>query len=238
MKPVIGIISTLSRGELWPYYRIEQGYVEAVLHANGFPLLFPVTEYSDEEIRTQFLKNIDGLLLPGGGDIAPYLFNEEPIPQVTCTSRIKDLCEIDLVQKALANQKPILGICRGIQVINVALGGTLYQDISSQYPGALCHYQDSSIRGELFHTVHVEPGSMLNQITHSTAIDTNTFHHQAVKELAPCLYATGKTSDGLIEAVESKDGKILGVQWHPENLALKHKEHASIFTYLIEQCKK
>ena len=175
----------------------------------------------------------DGLLIPGGADVNPVLYGQEN----TASDGIddsRDADEIALAKCFFAAGKPVFGICRGHQVLNVAFGGTLWQDIPAQCRAAICHYQDSAARGELFHSLTLAPDSLLARIMGPGQHECNTFHHQAVRDVAPGFAAAAHAPDGLVEAVESADGLALGVQWHPENLASGHSDHAAVFTWLVD----
>ena len=233
MKPRIGMLIRIKLGDY--HYVIGQRDVDSIKAAGGFPIMIPVTESLDD-IDT-YTDSIDGLYIPGGPDINALLFGEEPIPGMGRSRRSDDLFEMEIIRNAASKKLPMLGVCRGEQVINTAFGGTLYQDISAQCPNALRHYQPDS-GTELTHSVKIAKDSVLcNAICHGERIEVNSYHHQAVKNLGHGLKASGFSADGLIEAIESEDGLIIGVQWHPEMLREKHEVHAALFNYLIECAK-
>jgi microsomal dipeptidase-like Zn-dependent dipeptidase/gamma-glutamyl-gamma-aminobutyrate hydrolase PuuD len=201
------------------FARISNAYSNAIIKAGGIPVLIPLT--TDRNVLEAIVSRIDGLALSGGGDIYAPLFNEELHPAVTSYDLERDNYELELVRLAAVRQIPILGICRGIQLINVAFGGNLIQDIPSQVPNSsICHSQEEE-RKMATHTVSITPHSILYQIAGQEILPVNSFHHQAVKEVAPGFEAVAHANDGVIEAIESTEGKsIMGVQWHPENMAL------------------
>jgi len=214
MKPIIGI-TTSHEGER--KLQLNTNYAAAVIRAGGIPLLLPMGIEEDFEQVTDML---DGLLLTGGGDIDPILFNEEPHQKLGEVSPTRDAFEIGIAKAVLAADKPILGICKGLQIINVALGGTLIQDIYSQCETPPLLHSQKAPRKHPTHFVQVEKDSILSSISESAQISVNSFHHQAVKDVPSPLKITGTASDGIIEAVESTDHQfVLGVQWHPEALA-------------------
>ena len=199
--------------------RIADAYVNAVVKAGGTPILIPLI--SNESILEEIVERIDGLILSGGGDIHSQLFGEELHPSVESCDLERDRYEIALVKQAVERQIPVLGICRGCQLINVAFGGNLIQDIPSQIPESTVNHNQEEAREIATHSVKINPESQLYQITQAELIMVNSFHHQAVKDVAPGFETVASAADGVIEAIESTEEKaILGVQWHPENGAV------------------
>ncbi|MDR0413344.1 MAG: membrane dipeptidase [Dysgonamonadaceae bacterium] len=194
---------------------IADAYVEAIVKAGGSPLLIPLT--GDSAALDEALSQVDGLILSGGGDIDAPLYGETPHPAATSSDPARDRYDIRLAQRAVEKQIPVLGICRGVQVINVAFGGSLIQDIPSQMPeSAVNHNQPDG--GEM-HSVALRAGSTLHRLMKADRIPVNSFHHQAIRTVAPGFEAVAQSEDGVIEAIESADGRfILGVQWHPERM--------------------
>lgn len=216
-------------------FATKMSYLNAISSFGGIPVQLPDLK---EEDAGRLAAGIDGLLLTGGADVAPLLYGEEPYLKVTRTCRRNDLMEMALLREAMARGKPVLGICRGIQVINVCLGGTLYQDIPVQTGSTICHYQDAAAREEMTHTVHVVEDSRLAQILGAADIEVNSYHHQCVRDLAPGLRAAAYAPDGLVEGIENEDGSVLGVQWHPECLYLSSQIHAKLFAAFVARCEK
>lgn len=215
-QPVIGITGNFSEGNC----AVADGYIRSVLAAGGTPLIIP--PYEEKDALTSTLDRIDGLLLTGGGDINPLFLGEEPVKQLGSINHRRDRQELVMTRLAANRQIPILGICRGIQIMTAALGGKLYQDIHSQHPTPCIKHDQTLDRSYPSHTVKVEAGSLLGQIFNGAEkLNVNSFHHQAVKEPAPGFKACAYSTDGLIEAVESTEYKsMLGVQWHPECMIL------------------
>lgn len=216
--PLIGITSNLRKNGNRLEHRLGRSYTSAILAAGGFPVILSVEPINDAK---GLLSRLDGILFSGGVDIDPARFNGNPHPQVEADEIERDEMEIVLVRQAVNMGKPLLGICRGCQVINVALGGTLYTHISDQYPGAIqhdCHDQPS--RSYIAHGIRLDPHSRLAQVSRMADVKVNSLHHQAINQLAPGLTATGWCQeDGLIEAVEiGSHPYALAVQWHPEEL--------------------
>jgi putative glutamine amidotransferase len=233
MKPIIGITMDWEGGT----YRVNDSYVQAVLNAGGIPICLP---YIAEEDGEQLINKIDGLLLTGGGDINPILFGEEPLPKLGRVVTKRDEREIQWTKIALQRNIPILAICRGLQVLNVALGGTIIQDIYSQNEREILLHTQNSHRSETSHFVHLQDKCKLQQVVSSTKIAVNSFHHQAVKEIAEDLTIVGVASDGIVEAVEHKTSPFcIGVQWHPEELAFNGEEGAiKLFKAFVAACTK
>ena len=234
-KPKIGVPCFVFYSVSPRFYQINTGYVDSIIDAGGIPVVIPVTAHR-EELAT-YLEMVDGILIPGGEDIAPDYYGEDPAPQVNYINRVKDLFELELIRLAREQHKPIFGICRGLQMLNVALGGTLYQDIPSQVPGSICHLQSMDLRNVGTHRVKLDENSLIGSIL-GAEVFTNTYHHQAIKDLAPGLVAVGHTSDGIIEAVEHTSEPIFAVQWHPEGMYLDAPEFLPLFKKLLELAAK
>jgi putative glutamine amidotransferase len=212
-------------------------YINAVLQAGGLPILIPI-QLSGELLETLF-QQVAGLIFSGGGDIDPALYGETP--QVDNLDEIqpgRDALEIKLMQMATQAGKPFFAICRGIQVMNVANGGSLWQDVACQKPQAIRHdyfHGDTQPRDYLAHQVTLEPSSLLTKILETDRLPVNSLHHQGVKGVAPSLRAVGYAADGLVEVLEARDHPFgLGVQWHPEELVANQEAARKIFAAFIE----
>jgi microsomal dipeptidase-like Zn-dependent dipeptidase/gamma-glutamyl-gamma-aminobutyrate hydrolase PuuD len=197
---------------------LSDAYVNAVIKAGGTPVLIPLT--TDKAVLENIVSNIDGLILSGGGDMYSPLFGEELHPAVNDYNIDRDKYDLALVHLAADRQMPVLGICRGHQVINVAFGGTLIQDIPSQVPDSKIVHNQTEARDIATHSVRIDSKSKLYQIVKENDLSVNSFHHQAIKSTAPGFGAVAFSEDGIVEAIESEEGKtILSVQWHPETMA-------------------
>ena len=224
-RPVIGITGNYDDLSC----KLGQGYYKSVVEAGGVPLVIPPVADMDTLVNT--LAHIDGLILSGGGDINPLFGGEQPSPRLHGINQERDLPELLITRLAYNRQIPMLGICRGIQTLAVALGGKVAQDITIQ--ATIKHSQDAD-RSEPTHTVKVQEGSTLFNIYNSQTLYVNSFHHQAVKEPGDRFRVVAKSTDGVIEAMESSEFKsILGVQWHPECL----EEGLPLFRWLVEEAK-
>lgn len=229
MAPLVGIVGSYSPANA--VYFVKPDYVTSVRRAGGIPVLLTM-EQELEEIP-KILERLDCILLPGGPDVSPLLYGENPIREVTYSVEAQDRFEIELVRQCVKMNKPILGICRGAQVINVALGGTLYQDIYAQAGATLCHQQDMKLRSERTHTISVEAGTLLQKLLGCTDIAVNSYHHQAVRTLGEGLKASAWSKDGILEGFEGTQAPILAVQFHPENLSRLFPEFQALFNQLI-----
>lgn len=216
--PLIGLTVNhlASTNPLAPNHGLSEAYIKAVSNAGGIPLLIPL---GLPETDWPVLANrLDGILLTGGSDFDPAIFNGSPHPRVYDIDPERDALEIALVQRAAKQKLPFLGICRGIQAINVALGGTLYTDIADQLPGALRHDCYPNIpRDYRAHEVILEPSSKLAGILATDRPQVNSLHHQGLDRISQDLVVTGRAPDGLVESVELPGHPFaIGVQWHPE----------------------
>lgn len=237
MKPVIGITTFNEHKEQRQYNSVDCNYINSIILAGGLPVLLPIID-NKEDIK-EYLNNIDGLIFSGGEDILPAIYGENPINELRAISTKRDSFEIELFKLAYDMDKPILGICRGIQLINVASGGTLYQDIYTQRENTLGHSPTKIERNSLYHFIDIEKGSKLSDIFNEEKIMVNSFHHQSVKNVSQEFKITARSYDGIIEAIEAKNKKfVVGVQWHPEALVINHKEFAKLFEQLIDAAKR
>ncbi len=233
MAPIIGITYKSETRDI-------ENYTNAIKAFKGDPLLFRSFGRTVQEHRAsirEYLAAIDGLLLPGGGDINPALYFEERHLAVRGVSRSRDALEIWLCRDALDADIPILGICRGIQVMSVVTRGNLYQDIPAQFSDHLPHKVK---HGDSWHDIEIQPRSLLNQITDENSTKINSSHHQSVKDIGDGFVVTARSSDGVIEAIENPSKKfVLGVQYHPERMLKKpeFEEHgAKLFNAFIKAC--
>jgi putative glutamine amidotransferase len=207
-------------------------YIEAVQAAGGVPVLVP--PQASPVTLDALVAMADGVMLTGGGDIAPARYGEVQHPATVGISDARDTTEISLIDRAMARELPLLAICRGMQILNVALGGTLCQDLPSLRPGAIEHAQTpAQQRAPATHGVRFDPGSRLAGVCGATRIEVNSMHHQAVERMGDGLVAVGRAEDGVIEAAEFPGRDILAVQWHPEELAGEHAHARALFAWLV-----
>ena len=230
-SPIIGLTGNFRDSDC----TLAEGYYQSILKAGGTPLIIPC--YDDIHALINTLDHLDGLLLTGGADINPLYLGEEPIKELHSINPRRDRQELLLTKLAADRQIPILGICRGIQTMNAAFGGTLYQDIHMQMEGTRIKHDQDLERSYASHTVAIEPDSLLHQLFGTDTIAVNSFHHQAVKEVATGFRVCARSIDGVIEAMESTEYKsMLGVQWHPECFILRGDEcMMPLFHWLIKE---
>jgi putative glutamine amidotransferase len=211
----------------------------AVQAAGGLPIILPYPETPADaaSIAQHYTELFDGLLLPGGPDVDPTMYGEEPIPECGGAAYMKDVFEIALIKATVAAGKPIFGICRGLQVINVALGGNLYQDLAAQNPECKIRHAQAA-RGDLpTHHVNATVGSQIAQLVGERAY-VNSRHHQAARNIAASLQVTARADDGVVEALETRESdQILAVQWHPENMWRQSKQQAALFTNFVQRAR-
>ena len=235
--PVIGISASMLVTEDGSCLGNEQAYVnkhyvKALTSVGAAPLLLPIIENNDALIKVQ-LGQVDGLLLSGGYDVNPLLYGEEPLPELEYILPERDEYEIKLIQFALEMNKPILGICRGMQIMNVACGGTLYQDLS-QFSLKHLKHQQKSKTDTASHTVEFVSDTNLHSIMEIDATKINTFHHQAIKDVAPGFVVNAKAKDGIIEGFEKVGADfIIGLQWHPEMMMDRDSSMLKIFRRFV-----
>jgi putative glutamine amidotransferase len=235
-KPLIGCTTYhIIAGQDPPLalFGLMPAYVEAIVTAGGIPCLIP--HRLDEADMSALLEQMDGLLLPGGGDVEPSRYNGRLDETIWGIDGERDRIELFLTRAAVTSNKPLLAICRGCQVFNVAMGGTLWGDVASQMPAALKHnYYRSHPRNYLGHTVAIDADSRLYQVIGQPTTWVNSLHHQGIRDLAAGLVATAVAPDGLIEAIEVRDHRFaVGVQWHPENLIHDDPKMLALFKELV-----
>ncbi len=231
-KPVIGV-SGYTEGST---ARVGMTYVNSVRAAGGVVFVIPVT--TDAAIIDEILDNIDGLVMTGGEDVSPLIFGEQPHLRLGEVVPERDTFDLTLIKRAIERGIPVLGICRGEQSMNIAMGGSLYQDIPTQVKDAVQHRQVApNYYGS--HTIKIVKGSLLNRLLGVEEINVNSFHHQAVKDLAPGFKITARATDGVVEAIESENGKAFGVQFHPEGF-VNHGDmrFLPIFEHLVKMASE
>jgi len=241
-RPIIGITCSMKYADAkrkcptpFAFDYLKRSYYEAVERSGGVPVILPNTKRLEQV--DELLNTVDGLIISGGNDVDPRFYRERRKARLFNPTPERDLFEIKLVKRAKATQVPILAICRGMQLLNVAFGGTLYQDFSLE-KSFFDHTLEGSKRYKERHGVIIQSGSKLFQIIQRSKIKVNTSHHQMVKEIAPELVATAwSEGDGVVEAIESRDDHfLLGVQWHPE--LLKDRSSKALFDSLMLSARR
>lgn len=242
-RPLIGVTADLSEapGKLNNYQEptlfVPQRYLSAIEQAGAIALVLPPSQ--SEVAMRRMLELVDGLVITGGNfDIHPRYYGERPIRELGALKARRTKFELEMTAAALKQDLPILGICGGAQAINVALGGSLYQDIEAQVAGAGAHEQGTrkTIGG---HRVNIKAGTRLHAIVQRRKMEVNTTHHQAVKKIGRGLVANAVAEDGIIEGIESTQHRwVLGVQWHPEVLAPRRTDQQRIFSLFVAHCAR
>lgn len=234
-RPLIGLSTSVTTDATPERAYVNAAYLRAVQEADGVPVLLP--PQLDDGARAALVGRLDGVVLSGGGDVDPARYGERPHPRTADVSPPRDALEIELVHRALELDLPLLAICRGIQVLNVALGGALHQDLPAG--GPIRHLQTEP-RSQPTHAVKVAvEGTRLGAVVGEAELAVNSFHHQGIARLGDGLRATGWAPDGLVEAVELEgDRFVLGVQWHPEDLVAHDAAARRLFEALIDAARR
>src|SRR5687767_1125679 len=237
MKPLIGITTNQSKT---PYGQLTvmlmQSYINAVIQAGGVPVLIP--SLLAEEGWDAVYSRVDGILFSGGGDIGLEYSPGDPHPRIDDVDLARDSIELKMVQAAASDGKPFLGICRGCQVMNVALGGTLYTHIPDQLTNALDHSYPGNMRTVLVHEIKIEEGTRIAEIFDEPIIKVNSLHHQGLKDIPSSIRVAGHSPDGLVEAIELPEHPFgLAVQWHPEWLT-DQEPTRNLFRNFVQAAEK
>lgn len=233
-KPIIGLTCNESAKDYLPKQFINEAYINSVIRAGGCPVILPITQ-DFETIQSQ-VEMLDGLIMTGGIDVNPMIYHENPQSLQGNSSLERDYYEMNLLKYADEKQIPIFGICRGIQILNVYFKGSLYQDLSYSKMNVIKHVQQEK-RENPSHKIHIETDSFLYKSLTDEAY-VNSFHHQAIKDLAPHFRVVAKASDGIIEAIQHVSRPIYAVQFHPEAMSHKYDQMQDIFNNFVEKCEE
>ena len=233
-RPVIGITMVHADQPVRTYDTVAHDFARSVIMAGGLPLLIPVL--ADLDLAAHYLDMLDGLLLTGGnGDVDPALYGEEPILELRETDPERDAWEIALLSEAWDRDMPVLGVCRGLQLMNVARGGSLYQNLGVQVDGVGGHFPSVTAMNRLFHSVSIEAGSRLHKIFGEQTMRVNSFHNLAAKIVGKGFQVTARAMDGVIEGIEAGEKRFMvGVQWHPEALTREYPAFLDLFRALVQ----
>ena len=238
IKPIIGISlnETEDSGEKMhnlPLHYLPSGYAKGVLQAGGLPILLPV---SSKEDAKAYIDKIDKLILTGGQNVNPKFYNEERIFDASLMHTKRDEFELALIDEAIKQKKPIFAVCRGLQLLNVALGGTLHQDLSRRENEVIKHMQDPIPREVPVHKVTIDETSLISQV-YGTETMVNSFHFQAIKDISDDLVVTAISDDDIIEGVESKnpENRWIGLQWHPDFYFEEFAHERKMFDFVVNE---
>jgi putative glutamine amidotransferase len=235
--PLIGVSTSITMGKHPERAYVNSAYLHAVLQAGGVPV--PLPPQLSAAALERIAGELSGLLLTGGGDVDPARYGEPPHPTLYEVAPARDVLEISAIHVALERRLPVLAVCRGIQVLNVALGGSLFQDVGTE-PGTQLQHSQTEPRDQPTHKVKIEPRSRLAQILGTEEIEVNSMHHQAVKALGRNLSAVAWAPDQIIEGVEAADPSrfVLGVEWHPEELVGHSEPARRLFAALVNAARR
>lgn len=230
-RPLIGVSCNWSQGTV----SVGGSYIQAVERAGGLPIIIPFS--ADSAVLAAQIARLDGLVMIGGEDFDPLLYGEEPVHGLGTVNNQRDAYDLALIREALKREIPLLGICRGLQGMNIIAGGTLHQDLPSTYPDSRILHRQKAERTCGSHTVILERDSRLYPILGTDSLAVNSFHHQAIKKLAPGYRAVAHSKDGIVEAIEKTGAPwVVGVQWHPEAMSQGGDEPMQrLFAELIRQ---
>lgn len=234
MRPRIGITSWHHRDDDERWEAVLEGYPRAVLEAGGLPLILPIA-HPASTLTEAYLDAIDGLLLTGGADIHPAFYGQIVLERCGEIDEERDRFEVELVHAARSRDLPLLGICRGLQVVNVALGGSLYQDLSYRNATDPAHQSPRERRGESAHQIAITEGSRLADILGVRELRVTSTHHQIIRDLAPGLTINAVAPDGVIEGIEGPGRLLLAVHWHPERMFTSQAEQLALFRALVDE---
>ena len=237
--PIIGIstnLLTVESGILTGSERlyVNRDYVTSLIKAGAAPMMLPIVPELSQIHR--LIDCVDGLLLSGGQDVHPHHYGEDPEQFLEQVLLERDLFEIEALKYAFSQKKPIFGICRGLQLINVAFGGTLYQDIAKQHSGKVIQHLQKAKKDESSHMVDLIKGSWFGDLFSDETLFTNSFHHQAIKKIATNFEVSAKARDGIIEAIEhTGDEFVFAVQWHPEMMTENNSQMQKMFSAFVQE---
>ncbi len=235
MPPLIIVSPGINREGI---YKLNKNYADRIARAGGAPLI--VSHAKDKKVLNRYIELADGVILSGGGDPNPVKFGLEPHSKIRRIEEGRDEFEKKFVKRAVNKNIPVLGICKGLQILNLVLGGSIIQDIGSQKNEAIKHIQKAP-RHTVTHTIKPEPGkeTLYEEILGAQErFKVNSFHHQAVEEMGAELKVLARSADGIVEMAAGRKGSLLGVQWHPEALPEEHPAGARIFTYFLKQISR